>query len=186
MNKIYTTALTVILCFMAQASAYAVCNSNISITKPDSIYTEHGSGTVTDNVTSLMWKQCTEGLNTTAAPCDTGFITTYTWQMALNKLEAINSSGGFAGHTDWRLPNRNELASLVELQCYNPAINVNLFPNTVSSIAFDLTKFYWTSSQYVSLNATGGESWAYLFFSGSGVVVPKSDTHFIRLVRGGL
>ena len=39
----------------------------------------------------------------------------------------------FAGHNDWRLPNVNELSSLVEDCTFSPAINTNRFPNTPNS-----------------------------------------------------
>jgi Protein of unknown function (DUF1566) len=51
------------------------------------------------------------------------------WQHALDFVAGINAgtyncndtSNGGSQHTDWRLPNRNELASLVDLGQFNPA-----------------------------------------------------------------
>lgn len=38
-------------------------------------------------------------------------------------LAALNSGSGFAGHTDWRLPNRLELENLLNLRNTPPAIS---------------------------------------------------------------
>ena len=49
--------------------------------------------------------------------------TTYTWTNAFaTKVAALNGGGGFAGYTDWRVPNRNELESLVNVGAVNPAV----------------------------------------------------------------
>jgi hypothetical protein len=58
---------------------------------------DNGDGTVTDTVTGLIWQQ-------TTAPG------TYTWEQALVYCENLT----LGGKSDWRLPNRNELQSIVD------------------------------------------------------------------------
>jgi len=132
---------------------------------------------VTDTKTGLMWAQCSEGQSTTSTACDTGSVTnSYTWQQALQQAETLNNSGGFASYTDWRLPNRNELLSLVEYQCYTPAINENLFPNTPS------TDGYWSSSP----GTFSTFAWYVSGRDGLATVDLKSASSSVRFVRGGL
>ncbi len=101
----------------------------------DSRYTDNSDETVTDTYTGLMWKQCQEGLSGTS--CATGAATQHTWKAALE----LASTTSFATYDDWRLPNINELDSLVAKDRYDPAINITLFPNTSSSE-------FWSSSPH--------------------------------------
>ncbi|OOZ38542.1 hypothetical protein BOW53_15155 [Solemya pervernicosa gill symbiont] len=105
----------------------ATCPPNLTLTTPDSRFTDNGDGTVSDELTGLMWKQCSEGLSTTTTACDTGGSATYGWQSALGQAWTVNGVG-FAGNNDWRLPNLKELASIVEQGCHEPSINETLFP----------------------------------------------------------
>jgi hypothetical protein len=88
---------------------------------PQSVYGSHlvdnGNGTVTDTDTGLMWQKATA----------TG---TYTWEQALQYCESLN----LAGYNDWRLPNKNELHSIVDNSRTYPAINLSYFPDTQSNI----------------------------------------------------
>lgn len=69
------------------------CKSAIKATAPDIRYTDNGNGTVTDNQTGLMWKQCSEGQS--GIDCATESATTYyTWQAALQTPQTLNLSGG--------------------------------------------------------------------------------------------
>ena len=126
------------------AGIQAACNANITADAPDSRYTVSGD-TVTDKYTGLMWKRCGEGWS--GATCATGAALSVNWQDALKRVATVNGSATLGlGFTDWRLPNRNELATLVERLCVTPAINSTIFPGTLS-------QSYWTSSPY-ALNAT--------------------------------
>jgi hypothetical protein len=170
MNIMLTFTLVIVALFSSQVFAQSAtnCNANISITKPDSQYTDHGDGTVTDKQTGLMWQKCTLGL--TGTSCASGTALTLTWQAAL--ASANNNTDN--GYSDWRVANKNELESLVEDACYNPAINETVFPGTASSV-------YWSSSPYANDN---GNAWVVYFsngFVGSG---SKSDSDYVRLVRG--
>jgi hypothetical protein len=129
-----STGWLVLLLVISMAPAVAqACQEVIPASAPDSRFTANGDGTVTDRATGLIWKQCAEGLSGT--DCLTGGATTFTWQQALQHAEAAV----FAGSSLWRLPNKKELASLVEQRCVAPAINARLFPNTPSN-------WFWSSS----------------------------------------
>lgn len=86
----------------------------------------HDNGTVSHIPTGLMWKQCLEGLS---GNCTEGERLELNWQQALQQVETLNASGGFAGHSDWRLPNPKEVMSIIEYGCFRPAINLSVFPN---------------------------------------------------------
>jgi hypothetical protein len=60
------------------------------------------SGCITDLLTGLMWTR-SANLSGAAKP----------WQEALDYIAGVNSTGGICGYTDWRLPNINEIESLV-------------------------------------------------------------------------
>jgi hypothetical protein len=124
---------------------------------------------VTDLSTGLIWKQRAEGLS--GAGCGTGSVSALTWQQALQHAEAAV----FAGRSDWRLPNKNELLSLVERRCWGPAINANLFPNTPGS-------WFWSSSPYANHS---GYAWFVAFGHGYVYYSYKIYAIYVRLVRGG-
>ncbi len=156
-------------------TSLAVCRDqeDIPASTPDSQLQDNGDGTVTDGKTDLMWKQCSEGLE--GADCATGAATTHTWDNALQTPSILNASVGFAGYTDWRLPNVKELHSILEEQCSNPAINSSSFPNTVSSN-------YWTGTAGAD-NSSG--AWHVNFDFGKAYFVNRSNIRYVRLVRGG-
>lgn len=166
----YTSLLPAIILLLAGVGAQAGCRDDILATAPDSRYRDNGDETVTDLSTGLIWKQCAEGLSGT--DCMTGGLSVFTWQGALQHAEAQV----FAGSSLWRLPNKNELASLVERRCYQPAINGRFFPNTPSG-------WFWSSSPYAN---NSNDAWHVSF--GYGYVDyygGKSYQLYVRLVRGG-
>lgn len=159
---------------LATPALWATCVASINASKPDTIYTDNGNGTITDNQTHLMWIQCSEGLSSGVSPCDSGTMMYFTWEEALVYVETFNSGGGFAGHTDWRLPNVNELASLIERRCYNAAVNETFFANTGSG-----TADYWSASP-----ATNGTyAWSVDLAYGQIEKSLKTNSLNVRLVR---
>ena len=158
------------------ASAVAECTSNrnvnVIVTKPDNIYIDHGDGTVTDRETGLMWQKCPLGLSGNG--CTTGVRQLLNWQDA---LAAANDNADF-GHSDWRLPNKNEMASLLEDACINPAINQSVFPNT--DFVIGPGGRHWTSSPRASVHNT---AWTILFTDGFVSWDAKNTPLNVRLVR---
>jgi hypothetical protein len=121
-------------------------------------FIDNGNGTITDTGTGLMWQKAT-------APG------TYTWEQALTYCENLI----LGGHSDWRLPNRNELQSIVDYSRYNPAIDTTFFPGTVAS-------FYWSSTTFANLTTS---AWFVDFYFGFVGSYYKSDYGYVRAVRGG-
>ncbi|XCN73289.1 MAG: DUF1566 domain-containing protein [Candidatus Electrothrix aestuarii] len=153
----------------------------IQASTPDSQFIDNRDGTVTDFKTGLMWKKCLEGV--AGDNCENGSPGSFTWQQALQRPGAVNIGGGVAGYTDWRLPNVKELLSLVEEQCYNPAINLNRFPNTLIVSVWSASPCYegypaysWTVS---FLEGKAGNNKRNVNISSSGGSIA------VRLVRDG-
>ena len=135
-------------------------------------FIDNGDGTVTDTVTGLMWDQCSQGQSGSA--CATGAATEMTWSAALTAVvTAINAN--YKGHVDWRLPNKNELESLVDIAAA-PAIDSTAFPATW------LNGPYWSSTTYTP-NTAG--VWVVEFYYGQLFFRGKAGSHAVRLVRSG-
>jgi hypothetical protein len=148
-------------------------NPNIINQWQDSRYTVHHNGTVTDTQTGLMWKVCSEGQTwseSSGTPACSGSANTYTWKQA---LEIVNGYT-FAGHSDWRVPNRNEIISLVATDRYDPSINSNIFPATPSNS-------FWSSSPDAGNSV--GYAWNVYFNGGSSGLDNRGTGYRVRLVR---
>jgi hypothetical protein len=153
------------------------CYDNVTRTAPDSRYRDNSDGTVTDLQTGMQWQQCSLGQS--GSECGTDLPTPFTWEEALQQGDELNNRGGFAGHSDWRLPNREELESLVEKACYAPAINTTLFPNAGLRHRFP---GYWSSSP----DATNSDkAWVVYYDLGITNDVPRKYDNAVRLVRSG-
>ncbi|HDY7775619.1 TPA: DUF1566 domain-containing protein [Vibrio vulnificus] len=130
-----------VLLLAANAHASSLCangneNTAITATTPNTAFSDNGDGTVTHHTTGLIWQRCSLGQSWDGTDC-TGSATGFSWGKAL--AAAVQNT--FAGHSDWRLPNINELASIVEYRCWAPAINSQQFPHTPSAR-------YWSSSPH--------------------------------------
>jgi hypothetical protein len=150
------------------AGAEQKCKDSIIATSPDSSFILHDDGTATQNRTGLMWKRCIQGLQWDGITCNST-VTSFSWGEALN-ASVLHK---FAGYSDWRLPNKNELESIVEERCVSPSINARVFPAT------PLT-FHWTSTPYAGL-MTG--AWSVDFGYGVVTATDKSGKIAVRLVR---
>jgi hypothetical protein len=152
-----------------------ICRSYIPDIHPNSRYTDHKNGTVTDNETKLMWRKCVQGYS--GDQCSIGSGSTGNG-IKLDWKEALDYAGSqdFAGYTDWRLPNVKELESLVIQNCYEPAINEALFPNTLES-----GLYFWTSSPQVER----GYAWYVNFSKGHTAPYNRGFFRRMRFVRAG-
>ena len=131
--RITVKLLTIILCetLLATSVWAQTCQTNtIEESTPTSRFSFGDNGLVTDNETGITWTRCALGQHWDGKTC-LGEAKTYDWQNAMNEIKKLNSSN-FSGHNDWRLPYIPELASIVERQCFNPRVNLTVFPATPS------------------------------------------------------
>jgi len=136
---------------------YARCVSGESIGRT---FTDNLDGTVTDNVTGLVWQQEDDDQ-------------TRNWEGALAYCEDLD----LAGHSDWRLPDVKELLSIVDNTRYNPAIDTTVFPGTDSS-------HYWSSSTFAIFDFQYSYPAFYVYFDyGSVDFTVKGVTILVRCVR---
>ena len=141
-------------------------------------YADNGNGTITDSATGLIWQKCSAGLGTTLGNCSTGSISSYTWSSAISYCEGLT----LGGRSDWRLPNINELGSIIDYtKSINPTINSTAFPNTQSFSPSVFQSYYWSSSTYALLT---GYAWFVDFGSGGVSNFSKTSLYYVRCVTG--
>jgi len=93
-------------------------DSDYTINPPS--YTDNGDGTITDNVTALMWQKTDGG--------------EMTWEQAITYSQSLI----LAGHADWRLPTSQELFGIVNHDRLDPALDADIFADTGA-------QYWWTS-----------------------------------------
>lgn len=173
-------------------SRQATCtNPNVLSTTPTQDFTVNADGTVIHNTTGLMWKRCLEGQtwsdngtpdNALDDSCS-GKVSTFNWQDALLSVQAGNDDGGFAGYVDWRMPDRNELQSIIE-SCRRDATNPAIFlSRSVSSVPF--FNAVWSSSPvFTPFIDDASLTWYGVFDHGGGVSQGfRNYSLGLRLVR---
>jgi PKD repeat protein len=111
-------------------------------------------GTVHDVVTGLTWQQKV-------------LAGTYSWSGAEASCQSLGS--------DWRLPTLKELASIVDVSAWNPAIDEAAFPGTPGG-------FFW-SSTLLGNDAGTGEVWGISFGDGNVHTAAVGTNSSVRCVH---
>ena len=94
------------------------------------------------------------------------FVTGKTWQQALKYCEELN----YGVYTDWKLPNINELRTLINYRLYYPATDL---PNAS-------TNYFWSSSSYAS---STDSAWFMDFGYGGMYNFNKANYYAVRCMR---
>lgn len=94
------------------------------------------------------------------------YATNKTWQQALDYCETLN----YGDYSDWRLPNIEELKTLIDDTIYSPA---STFPGMPSSL-------FWSSSSLVNYTYL---AWYVNFGNGYVGSYNKTDNRYARCVR---
>jgi hypothetical protein len=120
-------------------------------------------GTVTDNLTGLMWQQ-----NPTAAD---GGVVAFTWLAASSYCTSLN----LAGHQDWRLPTIIELVPIMNDNAQGPAVNTTAFPHMQNAD-------YWSATPTAAI---AGNAWFLETTLGYPNNGPETVANDVVCVRGG-
>lgn len=151
-------------------------------------YTNLGNGAVLDNVTCLVWQQ-TEG-----TPAASTFGVTMPDTMANNISYCAGlASSGYAGISDWRVPTRVELASLVDYTKTTGEVISTAFAWTkgLTTQTYDRTYSLWYET-IAGISKSGDIGWVYnlgagTYAGGGGLTsndYSETDTANVRCVSG--
>jgi hypothetical protein len=136
------------------------------VASPSPRFTDNGDGTVTDNLTGLMWAKDANLYN--------GIMTWYAAIDFANDLILGTSCGGPL--TDWRLPSLFELESLRDMSNYNPALSTSHpFTNVQSS-------YYWSSTTNADIS---NSAWHVYMGYGRTDYIGKNSIQYVWPVRSG-
>lgn len=150
----------------------------IGVAWPVPRFTDNSDGTVTDNLTGLIWLK--------SARCEIFFDgdpighNQRSWSNALTAANSLAegycglSDGSSAG--DWRLPNVRELHSLIDFSQYNPVLPSGHPFTGVQSYS------YWSSTTRAHFTAT---AWYVRLKAGTMYGLAKTDMCYMWPVRGG-
>jgi hypothetical protein len=137
----------------------------------DLSYTDNGDGTISDNVTGLMWQQ---------VPDDDG--------LSYDEAAEYAAELELAGYSDWRVPTTKELFSISDFTSGWPYIDTDYFSLAQDDVSKD--EQYWTE-RYVGNTVEGGDDAAFGVNHGTGHIkaypadVSGQFGNYVRVVRGG-
>lgn len=158
--------------------------AGIALPKPR--FSNNNDGTVTDNLSGLIWLKnanCSE--------------TERTWLQALSDIIELNKNGTMNGKscgdmsnsgshdTTWRLPNVNELWSIIDFAYSDPAVsNIDGSSKWSEGDIFTglLSNSYWSSTTNTSSSVSG---WYVNYWNGLAGFSSKDNGLYVWPVKGG-
>lgn len=128
---------------------------------PTPRFTDNGDGTISDKLTGLIWEKSPSA-------------TTKTWVDAISYAQNIT----VGGYDDWRLPNINELKSLINAGEIVQAdwLNSQGFSGVIPG------GFIWSSTTY---DGSAGRAWTVNSVGGAYYGLQKTGYYYVLAVRGG-
>ena len=154
---------------------------------PNPRFTNNNNGTVTDNLTGLIWLKNANCTDTVGGVIKSSGALTWanalTWSSSLAAGNCGLTDGSVAGA--WRLPNARELQSLVDYGFWSPAV-----PNTAGTgkwtagDPFDNVQVdaHWSSSTAAN---NAGYAWYVILYTGTVNNDNKTNAAFVWPVRDG-
>ncbi|MBI3784890.1 MAG: DUF1566 domain-containing protein [Deltaproteobacteria bacterium] len=167
-------------------------------------FVDNLDGTISDYQTHLMWEK-KAAFGNVAVICSSAAVcpnpndadNQYTWSAGspwtangtvfFVFLAQLNGGGGFAGHTDWRLPTREELQGIVDYaDASSPVINA-AFDNgctsscSVTTCSCTAPAIYWSSSATAT---SSSNTWIQSFGNGDVTNDTRDTDYYARAVRG--
>jgi hypothetical protein len=136
---------------------------------PNPRFTDNANGTVTDNLTGLIWLKNANAFGIK------------NWMPALTDCNTLAANGttltdgSVAG--DWRLPNKRELFSLIDDSNYNPALPTG---HPFTGVQSDN---YWSSTTSAAFTADG--AWYVILYHGAVFLGQRVLPFYVWPVRGG-
>lgn len=173
-NSIRSIVAILGVIFLASpVSAAQTCRTDFPVSTPTSRYIFNENGTVTDKETEITWMRCALGQTWNGKEC-AGDAQDFSWQEAVDAVADVNKNK-FGGYSAWRLPFVPELASIVERQCFDPRVNLEVFPGTPS-------RAFWTG-----MERKGHPDQAYKIDFGKGAATPSDKTYRgpVRMMQDG-
>ncbi len=157
-------------------------DGNYIINSPS--YTDNQDGTISDNVTGLMWQKTMDN------------------KMTIQETTAYADNSTLAGYDDWRMPTIKELFSLILFTGQSGGetagtlfIDTNFFDQPIGDTSIgerEIDAQVWSSTQYVGLTMKADITYFGVNFidgriKGYGTTNPRnreSKVMYVRLVRG--
>jgi hypothetical protein len=139
---------------------------------PSSRFTNQYNGTIKDNLTGLIWTA--DGNAPGPLVCNPGV--SMAWNDAFGYVSCLNSNG-YLGYADWRLPNVNELESLVHAGSAPIVywLNSQGFANLPEP-----PSYYWSSTSYA---CSADLAWYVDLYVGVVRPLDKGNTYSVWPVR---
>lgn len=133
----------------------------VSIFAADGLFRDPVYNIVVDTRTGLMWQDDDQVVKAQ-----------YTWTQALDQCSIQLNNNKFAGFSDWRVPNINELKSI---------INYDTAPAIFSAFNQRVTYFWSSTPQAVN---SPSFAWGVDFSKGAVLSYSQASYRFVRCVRG--
>ncbi len=172
---------------------------------PSPRFTDNGDGTVSDKLTGLMWLKDVNCIGNRYPSLDTDTTASVgdgdgevSWQHGLDFISGLNYGAHDCGqnknYTDWRMPNYNEINSLVNPMWFHPALSNAAGSGQWSSgdpftglNAPEMSDNFWTSDTVENAQTKKEFAWRISMSSGimSNTTTKEANTAYLWPVRGG-
>ncbi len=159
-------------------------------------FVDNGDGTVTDNLTGLMWEKKSNDAGVHYLDMrriwSTGSPYKGDGSVFYNFLKLVLNDPPFVGARDWRIPSFAELQTIVlpepyqctTIPCVDAAFNTNCTSGcSVTSCSCTSSNDYWSST---TVAGQSNRAWTVDFYTGGVDRTNKDAEFFVRGVRGGL